>query len=321
MRKSNFQSKGKKEKKALSKFYPLPRETSEILNRGEKISNFGLAFHRLPYVTTKEEKLELWVKLKKDSTEIFSNLRDLIKEINARTEFILNLHKNLGFQAVGKVFASINWRMAIGLGTASPLGTGLVLHRIYGIPYIPSSAVKGIVRSYVLLDIASKLGIKAEDSQEKKPTPWEKLELYLLDTEKGLENLKKDAKIGQNVETILKEMENEVKLFRSVFGTFKSKGQVVFLDAFPSKRIDLEIDIMNPHYGPYYTGEEPPADYFSPVPIYFLTVKRGTEFTFRIAAKNQGLLDKTINCLGVALKEFGIGAKTRLGYGEMTITS
>lgn len=50
-----------------------------------------------------------------------------------------------------KVF-QIDWKLTIGLGNESIYETSITLHHIYGIPYIPSSGIKGIVRSWYILD-------------------------------------------------------------------------------------------------------------------------------------------------------------------------
>ncbi len=52
-----------------------------------------------------------------------------------------------------------------------------------------------------------------------------------------------------------------------------SVGSVIFYDAIPLEPIQLEADIMSPHYSPYYQhpGEYPPVDWHAPVPIPFLT--------------------------------------------------
>ncbi len=41
-----------------------------------------------------------------------------------------------------------DWRFVIGLGTDSVYETGITLHHIYGFPYIPASAIKGICNHY-----------------------------------------------------------------------------------------------------------------------------------------------------------------------------
>lgn len=51
---------------------------------------------------------------------------------------------------------------------------------------------------------------------------------------------------------------------------------------------------MTPHYGPYYSdasGKTPPADYYNPMPIKFLTVEK-TKFEFHLASKSNDLLQK-----------------------------
>ena len=42
-----------------------------------------------------------------------------------------------------------DWRMVTGMGEASVYETNMTLHPIYGIPYIPASSIKGILRHYL----------------------------------------------------------------------------------------------------------------------------------------------------------------------------
>lgn len=44
--------------------------------------------------------------------------------------------------------ARVKGRMVVGLGTESVLETSVTLHRTYGVPYIPGSALKGLAASY-----------------------------------------------------------------------------------------------------------------------------------------------------------------------------
>ncbi len=44
--------------------------------------------------------------------------------------------------------AAVKGRMAVGLGDESVLETSVTLHRTYGVPYIPGSALKGLAASY-----------------------------------------------------------------------------------------------------------------------------------------------------------------------------
>lgn len=105
------------------------------------------------------------------------------------------------------------------------------------------------------------------------------------------------------------------------------QGRIIFFDAYPAelKESMLQPDIMNNHYPEYYEGKKPPADWLSPRPIFFLTMKE-VEFRFllgvipRGGAQEEGdkkLLDTAKKWLENALFESGIGAKTAVGYGRM----
>ena len=63
-------------------------------------------------------------------------------------------------------------------------------------------------------------------------------------------------------------------------------GALIVFDALPLTVPKLEVDIMNPHYGPYYEDRtRPPADYYSPNPVFFLTVAPGQRFRFSLAPR------------------------------------
>jgi len=110
--------------------------------------------------------------------------------------------------------------------------------------------------------------------------------------------------------------------FRRIFGTQQKgkeqAGEAIFFDAVPAQVPRLKLDVINPHYGEYYRGgSTPPADWLSPVPVYFLTVER-TPFLFALAARKKeanGLVPTAVKWLKAALSELGVGAKTAAGYG------
>lgn len=109
--------------------------------------------------------------------------------------------------------------------------------------------------------------------------------------------------------------EDEIK---SLLGSSERVGAVIFLDAYPSKKPILEIDILNPHYSEYYRHPEknPPADYYNPKPVHFLTVAAGTEFVFRFICKESGSSEKITKYLLETANNLGFGAKTAIGYGQ-----
>lgn len=154
-----------------------------------------------------------------------------------------------------------------GLGRSHPVENGFAWHHTLGVPYLPGSSVKGMVRAWARL--------------------WKKV---------------KDDEIGR------------------IFGpkSAGSVGSVVFLDALPIRPVELKAEIMTPHYGPYYQGEEPPADWHSPVPIPFLAVAEGQEFLFGVVPRKNASEDceKAIGWMKEALEVIGAGAKTAVGYGR-----
>lgn len=179
-----------------------------------------------------------------------------------------------------------------GIGESHPHEISLIFEHNLGIPYIPASGMKGIVR------FSHTLGLLFDEDGH--------FTMKLVEQENGKEVIKED---------------NEQTFIPQLFGTQEKRGKAIFLDAYPEKMPDLHVDIMNPHYGDYYNGDKPPADYLDPNPIKFLTVAKNTVFVFR------ALADKSDICLAEmiktafkkALTEEGVGAKTAVGYGIFSI--
>jgi len=169
-----------------------------------------------------------------------------------------------------------NWKLSIGLGQVSVYETSLTLHHIYGVPYIPGSAIKGSFRSYIINEF--------------------------------FQNKEENA---------LKE-----KWFVDIFGNETQQGKIIFFDSF-SKDFEIFKDIMNPHYPDYYNGNMPPTDDQNPRPINFLTVEGTFKFVIgakqnieiKVNEKKENILDFVKEKLKDSLKNFGIGAKTAVGYG------
>ena len=103
-----------------------------------------------------------------------------------------------------------------------------------------------------------------------------------------------------------------------LLGNHRTAGNLRFLDAVPVQPVQLQADVMTPHFAGW-TEQEPPGDWLSPTPIPFLTTAAGTPFLFGIvpirAAGNDDL--KTASAwLRAALSWAGAGAKTAVGYGR-----
>lgn len=178
-----------------------------------------------------------------------------------------------------------DWRLVVGLGGTNVLETSLSLHPLYGFPYIPSSSVKGVARAAALF-----IDKKFVDEEDK---------------------------------TINNEINDDAKpdmTAQFVFGTKESVGNALFFDALPDKVDIFDIDTMTNHYEDYYNKKEksPPADWYSPNPIKFVTIKPGTNFNFYVVSKECLLKERHSNAsnwLIKGLNDIGVGAKTSSGYG------
>ena len=98
-------------------------------------------------------------------------------------------------------------------------------------------------------------------------------------------------------------------------------GNVSFLDAVPTAPVQLDADVMTPHYAGW-SEKEPPGDWCSPNPIPFLVTAVGTPFLFGVVPRHDldgDDLDIVMRWLGDALTWAGAGAKTAVGYGRFRL--
>ncbi len=232
------------------------------------------------------------------------------------------------------------YRLAIGIGYPSLVENGLLFHHTYGIPYIPGETLKGLARGVFLLSVyevikekeefKEKLSEEEKKEEKKRKGPMSLIESAFLSEEdkKKKDKFKDFIESLENLPVLFEEdikIEKPCEFYKKVFGTQEKRGEVIFFDAFP---VDFdpeklfEIDIMNPHYSEYYgeKGKKPPADWYSPVPIHFLTVSEGVKFKVCLAyaplsEEDESLLEKVKVLLKVGLENFGVGGKKRKGYG------
>ncbi|MBI3892086.1 MAG: type III-B CRISPR module RAMP protein Cmr6 [Candidatus Wallbacteria bacterium] len=182
-------------------------------------------------------------------------------------------------------------RLVVGLGLPHPSETGLFLDWKTGLPVIPGSSVKGLLRSMV--DIADDNPQLADSAQ--------------------------DGVWFRNRETLagwLRSGESE--------DGESAAGSIIFFDAVPASWPQLELDVMTPHLDRGIDASEDgaPSDADDPNPVPFVTVKAGTRYVFRIARAAGSPVSEdwpqyVWPCLAAALQSLGAGAKTAVGYGRM----
>ncbi|MDI9607571.1 MAG: type III-B CRISPR module RAMP protein Cmr6 [Atribacterota bacterium] len=252
-----------------------------------------------------------------------SNAGNFLKSILKRQQEWQEKLSDSGWVVDSGFTKRTSWRLIVGLGSSHPQETSMTLHHNYGIPYIPGSAIKGATRHWFILSNFEKLRLPMEQikcfekilseadlKNENEDKRDDKLSIKDLERKFRVDNLKPDDLLLE----LIKEQKELISLFQDIFGTQQQKGNVIFFDAYPDGNINLKIDIMNPHYPEYYSGSQAPTDWQQPKPIKFLTVEN-TDFYFRLASRNQTLLQEAKTLLKDALENYGVGAKTSLGYG------
>jgi len=286
----------------IKKLYALPfipNDTKDIIDLLIKnevktdsiaISNLHLRLNKFAFIEIKNEDKISFVYKEEYCLDISKHIDTINKYYLSLKNYIKEEKKKYDFSL------KISNRLIVGLGSVSIYETSITLHHIYGIPYIPSSAIKGVLRSYIILECFSE---ELEKYNEDKYQKFEEEVLFAKDEDGNYKH----------------------KWFIDIFGSQEQEGKIIFFDSF-SKNVKIQKDIMTPHYGDYYKDKKnkvAPTDTQSPNPIPFLTV--AGEFRFIIATKkeeiqNFKIKDKIIeDCLKEALTNHGIGAKTAVGYG------
>ena len=225
------------------------------------------------------------------------------------------------------------WRFVLGLGGESVYETSMTLHHIYGIPYLPSSSIKGVLRGWVISQIFAQ-GDNVPSYE--KENPLENAEHRAITTSPlfcTIFGCPKDSK-----------KKNDKTKVKSALGG-EHQGAITFFDGLPTVAPVIKIDVMNVHYKDWYKdiGYSAPTDTQRTNPIHFLTVsnENGLQFQTHIAAHDNRKIseidekyrmfipaasnlneDSTIlhlveHWLSSALSHHGIGAKTAVGYGYM----
>ena len=71
-------------------------------------------------------------------------------------------------------------------------------------------------------------------------------------------------------------------------------GSICLLEAIPIKPVQLEADVMTPHYAGW-SKEKPPGDWRSPIPIPFLATAANTPFLFGIIPRYRSTSDAPLD--------------------------
>lgn len=198
---------------------------------------------------------------------------------------------------------------------------GLCLHRHFGYPMIPGSAVKGAARHAAWCRWA-----EAESVDEKRRLALKTALTFGFPTGDSMPG--RDARREPHAYLDVFLAAEFPDLFHPKSGNLRQlAGAVAFLAAVPRGRAKLVTDIVNCHHMKYYNGERDRAtDDESPNPQFFPAVEAGTSFVFailpigsraRAVEREYGFspAEFALEMLQEAVEIHGIGAKTAAGYG------
>lgn len=177
--------------------------------------------------------------------------------------------------------AHVKARMIVGLGDESVLETSIALHRTYGVPYIPGSALKGLAASYA----RQKLG----------------------------EDWQKNSKANDAYKVVFGNTDDAgyITFFDALY---RPKT------GFNQRALHPDVMTVH-HRNYYQNSATPPADWDDPNPVPFLTATGDYMIALAAPEMDEqdAWIEKTFTILKYALADMGIGAKTSSGYGRLEL--
>lgn len=273
--------------------YYVPEETEVLLrNRASECKNLGLLLDKYmpisvfekPDKNDKNKGKTPWLTRILEPTSV----KDKGKKQNRHIDAELAQHVYQRWKAMTRVIgarrfqATLDWRMVIGLGGETVLETDLTLHHLYGIPYVPASALKGLTRAYVTGEVFPSGNIEDDN-----------------DTVKRIFGTQKEAG------TVL------------FFDAMPVEGQATFvLDIMNPHYPDYYRSKQNP---PPPTNDQSPNPVtfltVADTTFMFALAPRNSH-----VSQHRKDVENVEEWLRLALEKYGIGGKTSAGYGYFKVT-
>lgn len=291
-----------------------------------KYANLGLFFQRGYYKDLTEEILNDGTKDKELQKQYFNSRNSELKESSKR---IIGKESNISGTVSFKLQTTYPGLLT-GIGMAHATGMegegklGMVFDYTSGLPYIPGSSVKGLLRSVFPILPPNKPKDKISEKtkellpkkrlficstwKEKVMVKWEELrkthpDLQSLDIleEKDIDELAKIIFEGQNEKSHLSIYDRDIFFDAQIEGDYREKGL-------------LDFDYITPHKN----------ELKNPIPIKFLKILPNVTFIFEFKLGHSKLLSRKVVPAEAKLLLFqeilttiGIGAKTNVGYGQL----
>ena len=127
----------------------FPSDTAQLVqsNQPNQIDNFALRYRHFLRIERDGGKYK--INLQSTAQTLGESSGKLVEKLRERQteQFLQFVMRGIKLHCVD---ATVDWRLIVGLGSEHVQETNMTLHHIYGIPYIPGSAVKGVLRHWWL---------------------------------------------------------------------------------------------------------------------------------------------------------------------------
>ena len=236
--------------------------------------------------------------------KIHHDSADLASRRAEHTRRFLPLFLSAGKDRCAIIIGQNEGRLALNLSDGLIQNAGMSLDRLFGMPCIPGSAIKGVSRHAALNEL------KSATSTETAKAVFDDFRLVFGTS---------DADFDEN--------KGELRDYKAMLGErpVNHKGCVSFLPAYPVNHARVVVDLVNVHYPEYYkTGDERKLGEEKPLPNYFPCVETGAQFAFclmltALGRDGENLLARAREWLEIAITVRGLGGKTAAGYGWFSL--
>ena len=289
-----------------------------------------------------------------------------VTTLHGTTQNLLNGLRNRQ-RTLADVLSDLVWRLPAqsiapfmtGLGNEHPLENGFSFLNPYGLPYLPGSGVKGVLRraaeeltlglyddtggwdvvslwwlfgfepnSVYLTGPSDRMPPAQREEAQRWQDAYRNPETRDVVPRDRLEALIEATLNGEQRRRYREQpflLLDELIVSQKLRDELRNRGALMFWDVIPEPAGGkLAVDIMTPHYGDYYQGNDTPHDSGQPNPILFLTIPPGSRFEFFVQCDPTALPASLKNSWPILLEAafqhafdwLGFGAKTAVGYGQ-----
>jgi len=295
---------------------------------------------------------QYWNNIKPSDKEIEKNIIDFFRRKNdCFTKAVISdfkkvcvpnpKNKNTGFQMIttypGLLMGS---GYSHGIGAIGEFKIGFQLDYVTGLPIIPGSSVKGVIRSVFPIIEKNKStdkldfgASKASDKERIKERVKAKWILALLDEIHTPDFLTKTIQPKEiDVEDKIDYFNELIKeIFEGVKNISKDKPEEKYYSVYKRNIFFEAIPVESEHTGKFLYGDDSITPHYpnllkNPIPLLFLKVLPNIIYDFKFQlndSKIEPILEKANLRLlfQKILLTIGIGAKTNVGYGQFVLSN